>query len=47
MREQSHPPSWAGHCVREHVMEPIFLSVEGAFEHGKLWCLVYHMWKVL
>lgn len=23
------------------------LSVEGALEHGKLWCLVNHMWKML
>jgi hypothetical protein len=21
--------------------------VEGVQEHGKLWCLVHHMWKVL
>jgi len=25
----------------------ISLSVEGVFEHGKLWRLVSHMWKVL
>lgn len=25
----------------------ITLSVEGVFEHGKLWRLVSHMWKVL
>jgi hypothetical protein len=23
------------------------LSVEGVSKHGKLWCLVNHMWKVL
>lgn len=23
------------------------LTVEDALEHGKLWCLVSHMWKML
>lgn len=39
--------SEVGHGVQTHAMEPISLSVEGASERGKLWCLVHHMWKVL
>jgi len=32
---------------RESEEDPVTLSVEGVLEHGKLWCLVNHMWKML
>lgn len=32
---------------RKRYASAMTLSEEGVPEHGKLWCLVHHMWKVL
>jgi hypothetical protein len=34
-------------CLRKWREVLMTLSVEGVLEHGKLWCLVNHMWKML
>jgi hypothetical protein len=31
-------------CAQDGAFFPV---VEGVLEHGKLWCLVHRMWKVL
>jgi hypothetical protein len=38
-------PEWHTLCKQRTTLQT--LSVEGVLEHGKLWCLVSHMWKVL
>lgn len=38
---------WADFFLRKRKAVLISLSVEGALERGKLWCLVNHMWKML